>query len=476
MKQVHIVGGGITGLSVARYLKNGQVHIWEKEEEAGGLCSSFKIGEFTFDRDAHFLHFRSSRIKEEILKKNKDILIPHKRSSWIYWQDRLIPFPFQRHISHLPSPLFSRITAELFSCCQREEKNDTYLGKLLLSRYGTTLYNIFFLPYLSKFYKISPEKIPFEEVKDFFPLDNVSQILSRLLNDPTQAGIPSDISPKTGTFQPGVKENSDAGYNSLFYYPPAGGIGTFMSRWKEGIEKSIQKGRVVKIYWEKKEIEVETEEVYPSPPGSIPRKGISTKNYDLLVCTFPLPELFKALHPFPARFLHLLPFFYANSILCYNIGIKSDNWQGVHWTYFPEEEFTFFRVGFYSHIAPLMAPPKCSSIYVEVALHSQDREREEELEKRVVEDLIKAGILRNKGEIEVIRPIYIPSAYPLFLGNRKELDDFKHWLRERGIILAGRYGTWKYYSMEDCIKEGQQIGGTLAVAGSEGGYEIQAGE
>ncbi|NOZ63433.1 MAG: NAD(P)-binding protein [Caldiserica bacterium] len=451
MKQIHIVGAGITGLSIARYLKNDKVHIWEKEE-IGGLCSSFKIGEFTFDRDAHFLHFRSPRIKEEVLEKNKDILIPHKRSSWIYWQGKLIPFPFQRHLSYLPSPLSSRILTELLSYCQGKDQNNAYLGKLLLSRYGPTLYNIFFLPYLSKFYKISPDKIPFKEVKDFFPLDNVHQVLTGLLDKIPQGEIPSGTFSKMRTFQPGDKEKSNSGYNSTFYYPPSGGIGTFMGRWKEGVEKNIKKGVVSKIYWEKKEIEVEGEGM---STGNTPYSRIP---YDLLICTFPLPELFKALHPFPAKFSHLLPFFYANSILCYNIGIKGDNWKGVHWTYFPEKEFIFFRVGFYSHIAPLMAPPKCSSIYVEVALHSQGQDIEGNLEKRVIEDLIKAGILKNKREIEVIKPVYIPSAYPLFLGQRKELDNFKHWLQERGILLAGRYGAWKYYSMEDCIKEGRRIG------------------
>lgn len=441
MRQVHIVGAGITGLSIARYLKNGQVHIWEKEEETGGLCSSFKIGEFTFDRDAHFLHFRSPRIKKEILEKNKDILIPHKRSSWIYWQGRLIPFPFQRHLSCLPSPLSYRILMDLLSSCQGKEPGEASLGKLLLSRYGPTLYNIFFLPYLSKFYKISPHKIPFEEVKDFFPLDTPGQIINGLLNEVSQDTSPIGTSLKTGTFLHGDKGIYSSGYNSTFYYPPSGGIGTFIKRWQEGIEKNIGKGKVSKIYWEEKALEVEGKRI----------------SYDLLICTFPLPELFKVLHPFPAKFSHLLPFFYANSILCYNIGIKGDNWKGVHWTYFPEEDFIFFRVGFYSHIAPLMAPPKCSSIYVEVALHSRERDIGENLEKRVVEDLIKAGILRNKGDIEVIRPVYISSAYPIFLGRRKELDSFKQWLQERGILPAGRYGAWKYYSMEDCIKEGKRI-------------------
>ncbi len=415
MSKVHIVGGGITGLSVARYLGNYQVCIWERER-LGGLCFSFKIEEFTFDLDAHFLHFRSSKIKEEVLSRSKDILVPHKRSSWIYWKRRLIPFPFQRHLSYLPASFFSRILMDLLCYCWREKYGET-LSKFILSRYGPTLYKIFFLPYLSKFYKISPDKIPFREVKEFFPQDNISQILEGLL----------------------TRRIVSTGYNSIFYYPVSGGIKSFIERWGEGIEKNVKKGEVRKVYWRDRKVEVEGKEI----------------PYDFLVYTSPFPTLFRVLEPFPSNFSHLLPFFYTNSILCYNIGIKNDRWEKVHWVYFPEEEFVFFRVGFYSHIAPLMAPPGCSSIYVETAV--SPHETKVDLEERVIDDLLKTGILEDKGEVEVIKTICIPYGYPLFLGERKELDNFQHWLEERGIFLSGRYGRWRYYSMEDCIREGKSV-------------------
>ncbi len=415
MKKIYIVGGGITGLSIAHYLKDFDTHIFEKEKAVGGLCSSFNSGEFTFDLDAHFLHFRFPDIKEEILNTGGDILVSHKRSSWIYWDKNLIPFPFQNHLSYLSPSTSQKIFLDLLDCWSGKKKKSEYLDDFLLSHYGSTLYKEFFLPYILKFYRISPEKIPFGEIRKFFPKDNFSNILRGLL----------------------TKKVSYSGYNHIFYYPYSGGIKTFVEKWKEGLEDIIKEGEIKKIYWNKKEIEVNGKRVH----------------YDFLIYTPPLPVFLKSLDPFPSSFSSLLPSLYSNSILCYNIGVSRDVFKKIHWIYFPENDIVFFRVGFYSHVSSSMAPSNCSSIYVEVSVSNPDKN----LKEKVIEDLIKVKILKSKKDIKVIKPVYIPYAYPLFVGKRNEMEEFKNWLKEKNIFLGGRYAEWKYYSMEDCIRRGKEI-------------------
>ncbi len=55
--KVNIIGGGISGLTAGCYLQmNGfETHIFEKHYIPGGLCTSWKKGEYTFDSCAHWI-------------------------------------------------------------------------------------------------------------------------------------------------------------------------------------------------------------------------------------------------------------------------------------------------------------------------------------------------------------------------------------------------------------------------------------
>jgi phytoene dehydrogenase-like protein len=55
--KVSIIGGGVSGLTLGCYLqmKGFETAIYEKQSVAGGLCSSWKKGEFTFDGCLHWI-------------------------------------------------------------------------------------------------------------------------------------------------------------------------------------------------------------------------------------------------------------------------------------------------------------------------------------------------------------------------------------------------------------------------------------
>jgi len=56
-KKVLIIGGGMAGLSAGTYLRmNGyETHIYEMHEVPGGLCTSWKKGDYTVDLCVHWL-------------------------------------------------------------------------------------------------------------------------------------------------------------------------------------------------------------------------------------------------------------------------------------------------------------------------------------------------------------------------------------------------------------------------------------
>ena len=55
--KINIIGAGISGLTAGCYLQmNGfETKIFEKQSKPGGLCTSWKSGQYTFDGCLHWL-------------------------------------------------------------------------------------------------------------------------------------------------------------------------------------------------------------------------------------------------------------------------------------------------------------------------------------------------------------------------------------------------------------------------------------
>ncbi len=107
-----------------------------------------------------------------------------------------------------------------------------------------------------------------------------------------------------------------------------------------------------------------------------------------------------------------------------------------------------------------MCPPGTSSIYVEIACKpgQMTPKRERELIARAKKDLIRAGILRTEGEIIVEHREQIPYAYVIYDKNRdRNFEIIQDYLRKKNIYSVGRYGDWKYSTMEEAILQGKEV-------------------
>ena len=66
---VLILGGGITSLSFASFLRNRDYLILERDSLIGGYCKSTLRNGFVWDYSGHFFHFKHADIKEYVLEK-----------------------------------------------------------------------------------------------------------------------------------------------------------------------------------------------------------------------------------------------------------------------------------------------------------------------------------------------------------------------------------------------------------------------
>jgi protoporphyrinogen oxidase len=130
--------------------------------------------------------------------------------------------------------------------------------------------------------------------------------------------------------------------------------------------------------------------------------------------------------------------------------------EDYHWVYVPEEQLPFYRVGFFSGAMPSMAPPGCSSIYVELAARENRENRATTIANAVralleikavasVEDVLFADLREIKNAYVIYDDNYEPSRACLF-----------PYLERHQIFSRGRYGSWVYHAMEDSLLDGRE--------------------
>jgi protoporphyrinogen oxidase len=98
-----------------------------------------------------------------------------------------------------------------------------------------------------------------------------------------------------------------------------------------------------------------------------------------------------------------------------------------------------------------------SSLYVEVAYS-----REKPLDKKnavsfILKDLKKVGILSRYDRICAQDINDIPYGYPIYDAQYSRIRGrILSFLDSNHILCRGRYGSWRYMSMEDVILEGRE--------------------
>ncbi len=422
-KRVIILGAGLTGLSAAWHLqKNGiDTLVFEKESEAGGLCRSKKVGGFTFDYDGHLLHFKHHYTFELIKDLLGDNLSGHYKSSWIYSCGRYTRYPFQANLYGLPPSIIKECLMGFIEVSKDGHNKDTSNFLTWINKtFGKGIARHFMIPYNTKFWTVPPEEMNCAWLDGFIPVPSLNQVIA-------------------GTIQENKKP---LGYNAHFWYPKKGGIGQVSSALASEIKNIFYDSQIVQINPVKKEITITCG---------------NKEKYDYLISTIPLPEMPHLIKDLPAE--SRLPFkkLKWNSIFNLNIGINANDELGRHWVYFPEKELSFFRIGFYNNFSSHLSPSGLTSLYIEVSYSQNHPINKAAIISCIEADLKDTGILTSKEKICCRDTNDIKYGYPIYDMHYSDAREkiIKYLLR-KNIFGAGRYGSWRYFSMEDAILDGKE--------------------
>lgn len=422
-KDILILGAGLSGLSAAYFLKKKKIRtkIFEKEANPGGLCRSIKKKGFVFDLSGHLLHFRDKSALSLVRKILKGNLARHKRDSYVYAFNKFIPYPFQVNFNYLPKSIAKEcLSGFISSRKQNSVKSDNFL-QWIHNKFGKGIADLFMIPYNTKLWKTPLDELDYKWAERFVIIPTVRQVKENLKKN----------------------RNNHLGYNDYFWYPEKGGIEELIKGLSSMAGGICTNSQAVKINLKEKTMVL---------------KDGKKQKFDKLISTIPLPELGKIITPLPDDIRRSFKQLKWVSIYNVNLGVKTKTEPPRHWVYFSQKNIPFFRVGFFHNFSSCLAPAGQGALYADIS-YSKARP----IDRRVIGARIRkylniTGIIRSEDEIRCECVNDIKYGYPVYNRDyspaRKKILNF---LSENSIIPCGRYGSWRYLSMEDVILEAEKI-------------------
>ncbi|MBN1307858.1 MAG: FAD-dependent oxidoreductase [Chitinispirillaceae bacterium] len=412
-----IIGAGLSGLSAGYFLQaSGQKDfvVIEKELRPGGLCRTERKGGFLFDRCGHLLHFDSDKMKRLVKNLLGGNLCTHTRNSKIYSFGRLTGYPFQCNLYGLPASVVVECI-EGFVRARFEKPlhtDDTSFASWVVNHFGEGIARHFMLPYNEKLWVIDPYKLTTEWMGHYVPSTDLHCLLS-------------------GALQPMA---SESGYNARFQYPKTGGIESLIRALADKVGDSIVPRKDVAA-------------VNPKLRTVTTADGMEL-TYDTLITTMPLKLLISRMQEVPTEIRKLNSTLKCSGVYNINLAVKGASPDGISWIYYPEKEYPFYRIGFYSSFAPENCLEGTTSLYAEIAYRYHTPDRQALLDKSV-RRLGKLGIIKSPDDIIERCLLDLPFAYVTYDKHWKHARrSIIAWLKAQGIYSIGRYGAWEYSDME----------------------------
>lgn len=412
-----VIGGGISGLTFARYI-NGDYLILEKELEVGGYCRTIKNERYIWDYAGHFYHFKTDEFKNLFLSLvEPEEIITQTKVTKIHYKDKLIDYPFQKNIHQLDKPELIDALYDLFTR-EQKDKYDNFLD-MLYGKFGKSIVEMFLKPYNEKLYAIDLTKLDTDAMGRFFPYADAEDIIRNF------------------------KHSDNTSYNDSFLYLKKG-TQYFIDKLYDGIDKSK-----VKLNTSVTEINEKDKYVITNLGDKI--------FYNNLINTTPLNRFFELIGGDTARLTDQMSY---NKVLVLNIGFDSASkkYKDEHWIYYPSKDLNFYRIGFYNNILGTEE----LNVYVEIGYDKNaivDAEKELEL---TLDGMRRVGIIDNDISIVDYSYVIMDPAY-VHISEKTEqiLRDRKQSLLENSIHTTGRYGKWTYSSMEDCMIWAKEIADSI---------------
>lgn len=396
-----IIGAGISGLSYAAATGHDYL-IVEAENQIGGYCKTIYKDGFVWDYSGHFFHFQHPELRDYVMQRiEPDEMLTVQKHTQILYKDRHVDFPFQMNIHQLPQEEFIDCLYDLFSIPEGAS-SDTF-KQMLYAKFGRSIAEKFLIPYNTKLYATDLDRLDVDAMGRFFPYADREQIVRNF------------------------RHPEGKSYNATFLYPKQGCIRIVNSVASHVDRQCVSLG----------------ERLLAIDPGA--HTAVTDKrtlHYDRLVSSMPLPKLLEL-----CGMAYDKEVYTWNKVLVFNLGFDAKGPERTNcWMYIPESKYLFYRVGFYDNIIG----QDRMSLYVEIGFGKDQPVGDvDALLQCTLADLQLAGIVTGQQLVAEHHVLMDPAYVHITRRSEQDKQDKFRMLAQNDIYSIGRYGAWKYCSLED---------------------------
>lgn len=399
MERIAIIGGGISGLSIAHCLKNKyKTTIFEKESRPGGMIRCERVdGHLYHTVGGHVFNTKRQDVSDwfwDFFSKEKEF-IKADRNSVVSMEDgTLIPYPIENHAYCFKQKMLQDFIHDLVNIAKGEEQAPENFEEFLKFRFGKTLYENYFKPYNEKVWRRDLKKVPLTWLAGKLPMPTVEEMIYNNIHH--------------------VKETSFV--HSSFYYPKNNGSQYLADKLAEKLD-IVYNTTIRKIEKQSKNWIIN---------GTVFDKVIFCGNIkdlpDILagcidICSYEKP-------------IERLEYHGTTSVLC---EIEKNPYS---WIYMPARTHQSHRIICTGNFSESNNAPDKMSATIEFTDY-----------------ISKEDILENLSKIP-FSPRYITHKYTQYTypiqntETRDVLNQLKETLKVHNLYLLGRFAEWEYYNMD----------------------------
>ncbi len=436
-QQILIIGAGPCGLACARELDRLGHRDWvilERAAHAGGLASSVvDPAGFTWDLGGHvvFSHFNAfDELLEEVMGEE---ILSHDRSSYVRFDDRWVPYPFQNNLRHLPERLITECLDGLAAAGGGDSEMD--FATWMRATFGGGITRLFMEPYNRKVWATPPEWMASHWIAERVSVIDYDRALRSVQDGQDDVGW---------------------GPNNQFVFPATGGTGEIYRRLAERFADRIR--------YEEEVVQVDVERQTVSVGGG------ELIGYDALVSTMPVDLLVQAVAGAPDELRTAARRLRHNGVWMVGVGYEMPLADDKSWLYFPQDHAPFYRATNFAKYSPENVPGgdvgRYCAYMTETSYSPEKPEPRDGLERRVESGLREAAVVEGRPPVVSVHVEDIPYAYPVpTLERDAALGVIQPWLAQRDVFSRGRFGSWRYEigNMDHAVKMGIDIARRLVL-------------